>query len=65
VFCGFGGNDSVNLLLPGDIFLGGEGDDEVGSNVEGATFNGGDGTDFVLRNLGTISNVEEGDVELP
>src|SRR4051794_34017365 len=30
VFCGFGGNDAIDTLDAGDIFIGGAGDDFVG-----------------------------------
>ena len=73
VICGFGGNDSINFVAAGDIFLGGagddfvninsgtvygdEGDDEVGFNF--GTFNGWDDFDRVINNFGTITNVEQ------
>jgi Ca2+-binding RTX toxin-like protein len=77
VFCGFGGDDSIFAVTPGDIFLGGEGTDRVEDNSgtfyggagddnvlvnRGGTFNGGEGTDTVSDNRGTIINVEQGDV---
>src|SRR5215204_3190259 len=60
VFCGFGGDDSIQTLDDSgrptlddrDIFLGGEGNDYV-SNNEG-TFYGGEGNDEVNHNLGTF-----------
>jgi hypothetical protein len=53
VFCGFGGNDFINTLDAGDIFLGGAGDDGVSDNS--GTFYGGEGNDSVLlTNFGTV-----------
>jgi len=57
VFCGFGGDDDIVALHPGDIFLGGEGTDRVSGNL--GTFYGGEGNDRVDTNDGTISNVEQ------
>src|SRR5918994_2464853 len=48
VFCGFGGNDQIDTLDAGDIFLGGEGHDGVLLNF--GTFNGGAGDDRVFNN---------------
>jgi Ca2+-binding RTX toxin-like protein len=50
VFCGFGGDDSIFAVTPGDIFLGGEGTDRVEDN--NGTFYGGAGDDNVLVNHG-------------
>jgi hypothetical protein len=77
VFCGFGGNDELNELFAGDIFLGGEGNDHVdenrgtiyggegidfvADNEEGATFNGGAGDDRVSGNSGTFNGQEGND----
>ena len=52
VFCGFGGNDYIDLtvnLEKGDIFLGGDGDDEA-PNTNNGTFYGGEGNDLVVYN---------------
>ncbi len=46
VVCGFGGNDVVETLSHGDIFLGGPGDDRV--IVNGGTFYGGEGNDSAI-----------------
>ena len=63
VFCGRGGNDRIDTLDAGDIFIGGAGDDTVGgscSDVGGVnctnsgTFYGGDGRDVVYFNNGTF-----------
>ena len=50
VFCGFSGNDLINTLNAGDIFLGGAGDDGVGQNS--GTFYGEAGNDVVFRQFG-------------
>jgi len=54
VFCGFGGDDSIETFDSHgqDIFLGGEGNDYVSYN-EG-TFYGQEGNDEVNHNLGTV-----------
>ena len=52
VFCGFGGDDSIDTLGGGDIFIGGTGNDSVTYNAPGSTFNGGDGIDSVVTNNG-------------
>ena len=49
VFCGFGGDDSIGVLAPGDIFLGGAGNDTV-LKANGGTFYGGEGNDLVHEN---------------
>jgi hypothetical protein len=60
VFCGFGGNDFINTLDAGDIFLGGAGDDGVSDNS--GTFYGGEGNDSVLlTNFGTVFGEEGND----
>jgi hypothetical protein len=60
VFCGFGGNDFINSLDAGDIFLGGAGDDGVSGNR--GTFYGGEGNDSVLlTNFGTVFGEEGND----
>ena len=60
VFCGFGGNDFINTLDAGDIFLGGAGDDGVSGNR--GTFYGGEGNDSVLlTNFGTVFGEEGND----
>jgi Ca2+-binding RTX toxin-like protein len=46
VFCGFGGNDFINRLDAGDVFIGGAGDDRV-VFLNGGTFDGGAGNDSV------------------
>jgi hypothetical protein len=62
VFCGFGGDDRIDTLEAGDIFLGGAGDDFV-LNTTG-TFNGGDGIDTVGINNGTFNGGEGNDTVL-
>src|SRR5215212_699753 len=52
VFCGFSGNDLINTLNAGDIFLGGAGQDRVSNNF--GTFYGGEGDDQVANNQGTF-----------
>ena len=52
VFCGFGGDDQIDTLNVGDIFLGGEGMDIVSINA--GTFNGDAGNDHVSFNDGTF-----------
>jgi hypothetical protein len=54
VFCGFGGDDRIERLEAGDIFLGGEGADVIPNNNSG-TFNGGEGNDSVNLNVGTFN----------
>jgi len=63
VFCGRGGDDQIDTLDAGDIFIGGAGNDTVGgscSDVGGTTcinygtFYGGDGRDVVYFNNGTF-----------
>ena len=60
VFCGLGGDDSIDTLEAGDIFIGGAGNDSVNTNY--GTFNGGDGTDSVVNNYtnfgSTLDSVE-------
>ena len=60
VFCGLGGDDSIDTLEAGDIFISGAGNDSVNTNY--GTFNGGDGTDSVVNNYtnfgSTIDSVE-------
>ena len=59
VFCGFGGDDSIDTLGGGDIFIGGDGNDTVYDND--GTFNGGAGGDSVTHyNNGTF-NGDAGD----
>jgi hypothetical protein len=53
VFCGLGGNDSIDTLEAGDIFIGGADNDTVYQNT--GTFNGGDGIDSVYDNYGTFN----------
>ena len=62
VFCGRGGDDQIDTLDAGDIFIGGAGNDTVGgscSDVGGTTcinygtFYGGGGDDFVTYVGGT------------
>jgi hypothetical protein len=53
VFCGFGGDDSINTLDEGDIFLGGTCNDIVGEND--GTFYGQEGNDVVRQNDGTFN----------
>ena len=45
IICGFGGNDFIEILDAGDVFLGGDGNDHVVSNR--GTFIGGEGNDEV------------------
>jgi hypothetical protein len=52
VFCGFSGDDLINTLNAGDIFLGGAGTDRVSNNF--GTFYGGEGDDQVANNQGTF-----------
>ena len=59
VFCGLGGNDSIDTLEAGDIFIGGAGFDSVINNF--GTFNGGDGNDSVSGNFGGTFNGGAGD----
>jgi len=62
VFCGFSGNDLINVLQQGDIFLGGAGTDRVTSNF-GGTFYGGEGDDQVFAfSSGTFFGEEGNDV---
>ncbi|HEX2275082.1 MAG TPA: hypothetical protein VHG90_14530 [Acidimicrobiales bacterium] len=60
VICGFGGNDRIETLDAGDVFLGGEGDDLVPFNR--GTFIGGEGNDFVAFNFGTFNGGPGDDV---
>ena len=60
VFCGFSGNDLINTLNAGDIFLGGAGTDRVGNNL--GTFYGGEGDDIVAANYSTFFGEEGTDV---
>ena len=53
VFCGFGGNDSIETLREGDIFIGGAGNDKV-SETNYGTFYGEEGNDFASENYGTF-----------
>jgi VCBS repeat-containing protein len=53
VFCGFGGDDFIDTLGEGDIFLGGDGNDVVNNNY--GTFNGEAGNDRVTTNVGTFN----------
>lgn len=53
VVCGFDGNDRVEGLSEGDLFLGGAGDDHMTGDdrrtlLKDATFVGGAGNDFVM-----------------
>jgi hypothetical protein len=53
VFCGFGGDDFIETLDEGDVFLGGAGNNEVRNNY--GTFYGGEGRDAVHgHNYGTF-----------
>jgi hypothetical protein len=62
VFCGFSGNDLINQLQQGDIFLGGAGIDRVSNNF-GGTFYGGEGDDQVFAfQSGTFYGEEGNDV---
>jgi Ca2+-binding RTX toxin-like protein len=76
VFCGFGGEDSINSLDVGDIFLGGAGNDfvdnnegtfygqagdDVVANANYVIFHGGEGNDSVFGNFGTIYGGEGND----
>jgi hypothetical protein len=62
VFCGFSGNDLINQLKLGDIFLGGAGIDRVSNNF-GGTFYGGEGDDQVAAFWsGTFYGEEGNDV---
>src|SRR5919112_680356 len=60
VFCGFGGDDSIDTLQAGDIFLGGDGNDSVNDNNYG-TFNGGAGDDTVTNSDGTVNGGDGND----
>jgi hypothetical protein len=58
VFCGLGGNDSIDKLEDVDIFIGGDGLDTVTNHGTGnyGTFDGGAGVDKVLGdNFGTFT----------
>ena len=61
VFCGFDGNDYIQTLDEGDVFLGGAGDDSVYFNS--GTFYGGAGTDAIEINYapGTFYGGTEAD----
>ena len=59
VFCGFGGDDEIDILQAGDIFLGGDGNDYVLGNL--GTFYGGDGNDSVVSNYGTYNGGDGND----
>jgi Ca2+-binding RTX toxin-like protein len=56
VYCGFGGNDTVQFLegdfSDGGIFYGGPGDDDVYVNSRNAVFHGGAGNEYVESNSG-------------
>lgn len=54
--CGFGGDDEITNLAPGDVFLGGSGSDFAAYVNAGSSFYGGPGLDFVLGELrgGTV-----------
>jgi len=56
VFCGFGGDDSIQTLDADDIFLGGAGDDLVLNN--NGTYYGGAGNERVGTNNGTFYGQE-------
>jgi len=60
VFCGFSGDDLINVLQQGDIFLGGAGTDRVSNNF--GTFYGGEGDDIVASNSSTVYGEEGNDV---
>ena len=47
VFCGFGGDDVLFAVTPGDIFLGGAGNDYIVNTEVTGTFYGGAGDDVV------------------
>ncbi len=70
VFCGRGGNDQIDTLDAGDIFIGGAGDDTIGGPctdlggvncTNSGTFYGGDGRDVVYLNDGTFYGGGGGD----
>ena len=48
--CGFDGEDTIDALGVGDVFIGGKGDDYVVRNM--GTVHGGDGNDWVTENHG-------------
>ncbi len=52
VFCGFGGDDWIDTLDAGDLFIGGAGNDTIYETNNG-TFIGGAGDDFVVYVGGT------------
>lgn len=60
VFCGFGGNDSMDTIEAGDIFLGGDGNDYAYGNFDGTVY-GGAGDDYVYYNQGTFYGEEGND----
>lgn len=60
VICGFGGDDGVEILGGGDIFLGGAGNDTVYEQYSGM-FNGGGGNDHLGFMYGGEFNGDAGD----
>jgi hypothetical protein len=52
VFCGFGGDDGIDTLDAGDVFLSGDGNDQVRYTY--GTFYGEAGNDSVGLNRGTF-----------
>jgi serralysin len=58
VFCGLGGDDRIDTLDAGDIFLGGDGDDNVLFNH--GTFNGGEGIDSIGRHQPIVGGIVGG-----
>ena len=59
VFCGLGGQDYLETLDEGDVFLGGVGNDSV-SFLKGGTFYGGKGFDSVGNLEGGTFNGDKG-----
>ena len=55
VVCGFGGDDFVDTLGVGDVFLSGAGNDRVNEQY-GGTFNGDEGNDTVFLKYGGTFN---------
>jgi hypothetical protein len=51
LICGFGGDDEISNLDPGDVFLGGSGRDFAAIVNEASSFYGEAGSDFVLGEL--------------